>query len=241
MLAPDVGQRYGGKRGNHEEEPQRKRVMRKEFWRHSSRGRRPGRATSSFIDPKALESLAIIALKYKIDSSELFDCIMQAWSKEKAECGQLSIICRQKTEDSAIFLFTTNQGVIAQFSIPVATLQGKNPLESYIRMISPITVKKVAIKDLKAGMKRINLIAKVLEIPEPNKVYTKYGIEAYISNALIGDETGTIRMSLWNKQIDMMSEGDTIKIENGMVARFRGELQLRIGRSGSPIRATQEP
>jgi replication factor A1 len=172
-------------------------------------------------------------LKYKIDSSEFFDCIIQSWNKEKAECRQLSIMCRQKTEDSAIFCFTDDQGVIAQFPIPVTILQGKNPLEGYVRLISPMTVKKVAIKDLKAGMRRIDLIAKVLEISEPNIVYTKYGTEAYISNALIGDETGIIRMSLWNKQIGMISKGDTIKIENGIVTSFRGELQLKIRRNGS--------
>ena len=105
-------------------------------------------------------------------------------------------------------------------------MQGKNPLEGYVRMISPMTVKKVAIKDLKAGMRRINLIAKVLEISEPYKVNTRFGTEAYISNALISDETGIIRMSLWNKQIGMISKGDTIKIENGIVVGFRNDLQL---------------
>ena len=40
------------------------------------------------------------------------------------------------------------------------------------------------------------------------------------------------RMNLWNRQINMVSQGDLIKIENGTVARFRGERQLRIGKHG---------
>jgi len=40
-------------------------------------------------------------------------------------------------------------------------------------------------------------------------------------------------MSLWNKQIKLVSKGDLIKIGNSKVVSFRGERQLRIGRSGS--------
>ncbi len=64
-------------------------------------------------------------------------------------------------------------------------------------------------------------------------VYTRFGTEAHISNALIADETGTIRMSLWNQQINMVSRGDSIEIENSKVVSFRGERQLRIGRNGT--------
>jgi len=209
--------------------------MRKEFWRFSSRGRRPS-SVNSYKDIKAIEYLAIIASKYKIDSTEFFDCILKTWNQGKAECGKLNIICRRKTEDSAIFLFTVGQGIVSQFSIPTSIFQRKNRLEDCIRMISAkastADIVNPKIEDLRAGMKRINLKAKVLEVPEPNKVYTRSGIEAYVSNALIGDETGIIRMSLWNRQINTVSKGDIIKIQNGTVTRFRGDLQLRIAKNG---------
>jgi replication factor A1 len=209
--------------------------MQKEFWRYSSRGRRPS-SVDSYKDRKAIEYLAILALKYKIGSSEFFECVLKAWKQEKAKCRKLNIVCRQKTGDSAIFLFSISQDVISQFSIPTSIFQRKNPLENYIRMIS-VTASRAdiinpKIEDLKAGMKQINLKAKVIEIPEPNKVYTRSGVEAQVSNALISDETGTIRMSLWNRQINTISKGDIIKIQNGTVTRFRGDLQLRIGKSG---------
>jgi replication factor A1 len=209
--------------------------MRKEFWNYSSRGRRPGRF-NSYEDRKAIEYLAIIALKYDIKSDEFFDCILKAWNQEKAKCKKLDITCRQKEGDSATFLFTSSQGVVSQFSIPTSIFQRKNPLEDYMRMISNrVSTEDVInpkIEDLKAGMKRINLIAKVVEVPEPNKVYTRSGTEAYVSNALISDETGKIRISLWNQQINTISKGVMIRIQDGTVTRFRGDLQLRIGKSG---------
>jgi len=205
------------------------------FWSPSSRGRRPS-SVHSYKDGKALEYLAKIALKYKIDSSEFFNQIVEAWDHEESERKQMTVECRRKTEDLAVFLFTRSQEVVAQFPVPTGILRGTNQLEDYVRDISAVKTFEVAdpkIEDLKAGMRNINLSARVLEIPGPNRVYTRYGTEAYISNALIGDETGTIRMSLWNRQIHKVSEGDEVNIENGSVASFRGELQLRIGKSGT--------
>ncbi len=116
-------------------------------------------------------------------------------------------------------------------------MQGKNELEDYMKEVSTRapSAKKVMnpeIRDLKAGMKKVSLRVRVLEIPEPNRVYTRQGTMATVTNALVGDETGTIRMNLWNQQINTVSQGDLIKIENGTVARFRGERQLRIGKHG---------
>jgi replication factor A1 len=119
-------------------------------------------------------------------------------------------------------------------------LQGKNQLESYTETILARTssVKNFEgvtskIGDLKVGMKKVSLKAEVLEIPESKIVYTRYGTTASISNALIKDETGSMKMSLWNDQISMVHRGDVIDVKNVTVAWFSGERQLRLGRSGS--------
>jgi ssDNA-binding replication factor A large subunit len=41
---------------------------------------------------------------------------------------------------------------------------------------------------------------------------------------------------LWNEQIDTISVGNTVQIENANVSAFRGEKQLRIGRKGRVTR-----
>jgi replication factor A1 len=88
------------------------------------------------------------------------------------------------------------------------------------------------IRDLRNGMKQISLKAKILEIPEPRMVYTRFGNYATVSNALIEDETGTIKLCLWNEQITSVAIGDTVFIENASMSRFKGESQLKIGRKG---------
>jgi len=90
----------------------------------------------------------------------------------------------------------------------------------------------IRIKDLKAGMKRINLKAQVIEISKPKLVLTRFNDYVVFANATLSDETSTIKLTLWNGRINMISINDTVQIENANVIVFRGEKQLRIGRNG---------
>jgi replication factor A1 len=81
-------------------------------------------------------------------------------------------------------------------------------------------------------MKSVDLRAEVLEIAEPKFIVTRFGNHASVANALISDETGKVKMCLWNEQIKSISEGDLIQIENATVSAFRGEKQVRIRKNG---------
>ena len=104
--------------------------MFQQIWK--GRGRPPSRSYSS-KDEKIWESLARIVMRSKVDSSEFFDCIFEAWNNNEAKCKQLSIRCRKRMKGSAIFLFINAQKVIAQFPIPTIILQGNNQIENYMR------------------------------------------------------------------------------------------------------------
>ena len=88
------------------------------------------------------------------------------------------------------------------------------------------------IKDLRVGMKRVNIKARVLEVSQPRLVVTRFVFYANVANVLVTDETGNIQLPLWNKQIDEISTGDLIQIEKANVIVFRGVRQLKVGRSG---------
>lgn len=210
--------------------------MPERFRTYRGRGR-PSGIGGSYKRSRTLEYLAIIAIKYDIVANEFLDIIKEALDKGVSEHKQLNVRCRQKSKDSAILLLTAGSDFVAQFPISTGIFQREKQLESYMRTIKSrmsLTrkVKNPKIEDLVAGVKNVSLKVKVLEIPEPNIVHTRLSTRAHVSNILVGDETGTIRMSLWDKQINMVSEGDVIKVENGIVASFRGQLQLRIGRRG---------
>ena len=89
------------------------------------------------------------------------------------------------------------------------------------------------IKDLRNGMKRVDVEAKVVEKGDPREVMSRYKDETYkVADAVVADDTGSIKLTLWNEQIDQVNVNDTIKVENGYVTSFKGEIQLNVGKYG---------
>lgn len=56
------------------------------------------------------------------------------------------------------------------------------------------------IKDIKDGMGDLNLTGKVLEISEVRTFQRKDGNSGRVGNLMLGDETGTLRVTLWMKK-----------------------------------------
>jgi replication factor A1 len=89
------------------------------------------------------------------------------------------------------------------------------------------------IDELKSGMRRIEVSGTIADISEERNVTTQRGESARVVTATLKDESGEIKLSLWNDQIDKVKVGNNIKIENGYVTEFRQEPQLNVGRYGT--------
>ena len=89
------------------------------------------------------------------------------------------------------------------------------------------------IKDLTPQHKKVNVLAKVVKLGEVREVSSRYGPPRKVSDTVIGDETGTIVMSLWQEQVGTVMESDVIYIDNGYVSLFRGHMRLNIGKYGA--------
>jgi replication factor A1 len=89
------------------------------------------------------------------------------------------------------------------------------------------------IKDLQDGMKRVTVEAKVVEKGDAREVKSRFKDETYrIVDAVIADETGSVKLTLWNEQIEQINVGDNVKVDNGYVTSFKGEIQLNVGKFG---------
>ena len=62
--------------------------------------------------------------------------------------------------------------------------------------------------------------------------FEKFGKTGRVTTAVAKDETGDIKLSLWNEQIDQVKAGDKVHIINGFVSEWQGEKQLTTGRMG---------
>ena len=74
---------------------------------------------------------------------------------------------------------------------------------------------KLKISEIVPGMKKVNLVGKIIEEPRINNFKTKNNIEGKVASMVLADETNNIRLVLWDtKHIALFEEG---RIKNGDV------------------------
>ena len=89
----------------------------------------------------------------------------------------------------------------------------------------------MTISELNPGQGNVDVEGTIIEIGEP-RTFNKFGRELKVANAILQDDSGTIKLSLWNDDAEKYKEGDKIKITNGYVNEFQGEKQLTSGKFG---------
>ncbi len=87
------------------------------------------------------------------------------------------------------------------------------------------------IKDLKPKQGSVEIVAEVVEKGEVRE-FEKFGKQGRVCNAKIKDSSGEIALTLWNEQIEQIKVGDTVKITNGYVNEWQGDMQLTTGKFG---------
>jgi replication factor A1 len=87
------------------------------------------------------------------------------------------------------------------------------------------------ISELKIGEGKVNIEGVVKGISD-TRAFNKYGRDLKVANAILEDESGAIKLTLWNEEIMKVKEGAKVKITNGFVNEFQGEKQLTAGKFG---------
>ncbi|CAH2224228.1 SOSS complex subunit B1 [Pelobates cultripes] len=84
------------------------------------------------------------------------------------------------------------------------------------------------VKDVKPGLKNLNVIFIVLETGRVTK--TKDGHE--VRTCKVADKTGSINISVWDDVGNLIQPGDIIRLTKGYASVFKGCLTLYTGRGG---------
>jgi len=87
------------------------------------------------------------------------------------------------------------------------------------------------ISELKPGQGKVDIDVEIMSLEEP-RAFNKFGNEIKVANAIVKDDSGEIKMSFWNQDIDKVKPGMKIKVTNGYVSEFKGEKQLSTGKFG---------
>jgi replication factor A1 len=188
-----------------------------------------------------MEYLAFLSVKNGMFLSEIYQALVTARVEQKSVCKDLKVEYRGSVKKHAIFLITKGTSMLGQFKVEEELLQKKDIcFESWLdsnkirkQLNRRLQKSAVMVQDMRHGMKKVTLEAKVLEVPSASVVQTKYGNSAKLTNAIVADETGQIKLCLWNEQVALVSVGDRVQIKDASVSTFKGERQLRLGKKGT--------
>ena len=97
-----------------------------------------------------------------------------------------------------------------------------------------VSAPSVKVSELGPYSKQVNTTVKVVQKGEARETVSRQdGTTHRVLDALVGDESGAIYMTLWDDNIDKVNEGDTVEVKNGYVRPFKGSMRLNIGRYGT--------
>ena len=93
------------------------------------------------------------------------------------------------------------------------------------------------ISDLLPGMSDVDMRLTVLSVSGTKQIITGSGIEHEIVEADVEDETGKIKLVLWDDRVISLKVGDVVQVRNGFVSSFKGEWRINVGKSGEVKKA----
>jgi replication factor A1 len=95
---------------------------------------------------------------------------------------------------------------------------------------------RARIDTLTLGQSDVTLTGLVLGTDEPRTFERDDGSEGKVANLTLGDETGRVRVTLWDGQADRAIElepGTAVEVVDGYVRERDGDLELHVGEQGA--------
>ena len=94
---------------------------------------------------------------------------------------------------------------------------------------------RVQLEKLVVGMNNVVCLVKVIQKWEAHE-FDKGSFKGKVCSLLVGDETGSTRFTLWNDQVDELTnvkEDDLLLIKGAYVKENRDKTELHLGKGGS--------
>ncbi|MEF8774141.1 MAG: single-stranded DNA binding protein [Halobacteriales archaeon] len=92
------------------------------------------------------------------------------------------------------------------------------------------------VADLSLGLSDVDLQARLLDTDSVRTFDRDDGSEGRVANLVVGDETGRIRVTLWDDRADRAEEldpGVAVEVTDGYVRERDGDLELHVGDRGA--------
>ena len=87
------------------------------------------------------------------------------------------------------------------------------------------------IKDVQPNQGNIDLVLTIKEKGDA-RTFEKFGKTGKVCSAKAADESGEIKLTLWNDDVDKVNVGNKIHLKNGWCSEYQGERHLSSGKFG---------
>ncbi|KCZ72148.1 single-stranded DNA-binding protein [Candidatus Methanoperedens nitroreducens] len=104
-----------------------------------------------------------------------------------------------------------------------------------------VNLEPMKINDIKSGMSGLNIIGRIIDTGKVRAFQRKDGTTGKVTNLTLGDETGKIRVTLWDSKAESadFKIGDTVEIINGYAREntFSNQIELQLGSGGNIMKS----
>jgi replication factor A1 len=90
---------------------------------------------------------------------------------------------------------------------------------------------KTFISDLRPG-RVVTFEATVAKLEPPREIEQRSGTTTRVRNGTLQDGTGDVSIVLWGSEVDLLADGDKIRIVDGWVKEYKGRPEISLGRIG---------
>lgn len=189
-----------------------------------------------------------LARKHNLTTPVLYSAMVAARERGNSRCGKFSIELRNRDELSSTYMFSVEGKPLAQAKIPNDSISKLKRLPEELADFDQENHEdsqklnsrgERPISGLKFGTRGVSFKAQVVKKSEVRAVTSKDGNPLLVCSVTLSDGTGEIPLAVWNNQIQTVSEGDLVEVQDARVGSFRGEKQLSLNRKTGALRVLQ--
>jgi len=93
------------------------------------------------------------------------------------------------------------------------------------------TPPKTFVSDLRPG-RVATFEATVAKLEPIREVEQRTGGTKKVRNGILNDGTGEISLVLWGEEVELVGEGEHVRVVEGWVKDYKGRPQVSLGRTG---------
>ncbi len=173
------------------------------------------------MQDRDLSYLIQFARKHNLTAVDLHASLLATRKRGNALCGTVRIEIRSRGEQSSTYMFSIKGTPLAQATLHNDSIRKLEKLpEGFLQANEPRSAKKLdantvsSIGNLRLGLSGVSFKASVIKKSQVRAVTSKDGNPLLVCDVTLSDGTGEIPLAIWNNQIDTVSQGDMVQIQN---------------------------